>query len=78
MVVSANNIAHELARWDTGSTQAFVAKMNATAKELGMHEHHYTDPSGYDLRTVSTAADQVSCCAAAMRIPAFAEIVGAR
>gem|GEM_PF-312621 len=78
MVVSANNIAHELARWDSGSISAFVAKMNATAKELGMHNTRYTDPSGYDSGTVSTAADQVKLLRAAMRIPAFAEIVAER
>ncbi|MFS2294777.1 MAG: serine hydrolase [Actinomadura sp.] len=75
MVISANDVAHELARWDAGSTQAFVAKMNATAKSLGMTNTHYTDPSGYDHRTVSTAADQVKLLREAMKIPAFAEIV---
>ncbi|RAY15998.1 D-alanyl-D-alanine carboxypeptidase [Actinomadura craniellae] len=75
MIVSANNIAHELARWDSGNLTAFVAKMNATARELGMDSTTYTDPSGYDSRTVSTAADQVKLLRAAMRVPAFAEIV---
>ncbi|TDC54878.1 D-alanyl-D-alanine carboxypeptidase [Actinomadura sp. KC345] len=75
MVISANDVAHELARWDAGSVQAFVAKMNATARSLGMTSTTYTDPSGYDERTVSTAADQVKLLRAAMRLPAFAEIV---
>jgi D-alanyl-D-alanine carboxypeptidase len=78
MVVSANNIAHELARWDSGNEQAFVAKMNATAQELGMTNTRYTDPSGYDSNTVSTAADQVKLLRAAMKLPVFAEVVANR
>lgn len=78
MVVSANNLAHELARWDAGAEAAFVEKMNANARELGMTKTTYTDPSGYDSHTVSTAADQVKLLRAAMRIPAFAEVVANR
>ncbi|REE98538.1 D-alanyl-D-alanine carboxypeptidase family protein [Thermomonospora umbrina] len=78
MVVSANNLAHELARWDAGSLEAYVAKMNTAARELGMTNTRYTDPSGYDSGTVSTAADQVKLLRAAMAIPAFAEIVALR
>jgi D-alanyl-D-alanine carboxypeptidase len=75
MVVSANNIAHELARWDSGGDAPFVAKMNATARRLGMTGTRYTDPSGFDATTVSTAADQVRLFRSAMRVPAFAEVV---
>jgi D-alanyl-D-alanine carboxypeptidase len=75
MIVSANNIAHELARWDSGGDVPFVAKMNATARRLGMTGTRYTDPSGFDATTVSTAADQVLLFRAAMRIPAFTEVV---
>ncbi|MGW7439469.1 D-alanyl-D-alanine carboxypeptidase family protein [Streptomyces sp. NPDC054849] len=59
MIPSANNIARLLARWDAGSQEAFVKKMNDTAKELGMTKTTYTDPSGLDATTVSTAEDQV-------------------
>ncbi|WP_239516603.1 serine hydrolase [Streptomyces sp. ICC4] len=58
MIPSANNVARLLARWD-GGQEAFVKKMNATAKELGMTNTTYTDPSGLDATTVSTAEDQV-------------------
>ncbi|WP_433177610.1 hypothetical protein [Actinoallomurus sp. CA-150999] len=78
LLVSANNIAHELGRWDVGNEQAFVEKMNAAARSLGMTNTTYTDPSGYDSHTVSTAADQVKLLTAAMKIPAFAEIVNLR
>ncbi|MEU5877505.1 D-alanyl-D-alanine carboxypeptidase [Spirillospora sp. NPDC047279] len=78
MIISANDVAHELARWDAGNPQAFVQKMNAAAQELGMTSTRYTDPSGYQSTTVSTAADQVKLLRAAMKIPAFAEIVNQR
>ncbi|MQY06896.1 D-alanyl-D-alanine carboxypeptidase family protein [Actinomadura macrotermitis] len=78
MIISANDVAHELARWDSGADQAFVRKMNEAAKALGMNDTTYTDPSGYDAGTVSTAADQVKLLTAAMKVPAFAEVVGNR
>ena len=40
-----------------------------------MTHTRYTDPSGYDDATVSTAADQVRIVDRAMRLPAFASIV---
>ena len=75
LLPSANNIAAVLAHWDAGSEERFVARMNATAKSLGMTHTHYTDPSGYDDATVSTAADQVRIVDRAMRLPVFASIV---
>jgi serine-type D-Ala-D-Ala carboxypeptidase (penicillin-binding protein 5/6) len=75
LLPSANNMARILAAWDAGSVAAFVAKMNTTAAELGMPQTHYTDPSGFDPGTVSTAADQVVLAHKAMAIPAFAELV---
>jgi serine-type D-Ala-D-Ala carboxypeptidase (penicillin-binding protein 5/6) len=75
LVPSANNIAAVLARWDAGSVDRFVARMNAAARSLGMAHTRYTDPSGYDDTTVSTAADQVRVVDRAMRLAAFAHIV---
>jgi serine-type D-Ala-D-Ala carboxypeptidase (penicillin-binding protein 5/6) len=75
LLPSANNIAAVLARWDAGSVEGFVARMNATAQSLGMTHTRYTDPSGYDDATVSTAADQVRIVDQAMRLPVFAGIV---
>jgi serine-type D-Ala-D-Ala carboxypeptidase (penicillin-binding protein 5/6) len=75
LLPSANNIAVVLARWAAGSTDRFVARMNATARSLGMRHTRYTDPSGYDDATVSTAADQVRIVDRAMRLPVFASIV---
>jgi D-alanyl-D-alanine carboxypeptidase (penicillin-binding protein 5/6) len=75
LLPSANNIAAVLARWDAGSEARFVVRMNATARSLGMTHTRYTDPSGYDDATVSTAADQMRIVDRAMRMPVFASIV---
>jgi serine-type D-Ala-D-Ala carboxypeptidase (penicillin-binding protein 5/6) len=75
LLPSANNIAAVLARWDAGSVDRFVAWMNAAARSLGMTHTRYTDPSGYDDATVSSAADQVRVVDRAMRLPVFASIV---
>ena len=74
LIASANNVARLLARWDVGSEKAFVAKMNSTAKGLGMADTTYTDPSGLTNSTVSTAVDQVKLAKAAMEEPAFREV----
>lgn len=77
MIPSGNNAARLLARWDSGtdSEAAFVAKMNAAAKELGMDSTTYTDPSGLDAATVSTAADQLKLAEAVMKDETFRSIV---
>ncbi|WP_234325028.1 serine hydrolase [Streptomyces sp. NRRL WC-3626] len=74
LIASANNVARLLARWDAGSEKAFVDKMNAAAKDLGMTNTTYTDPSGLNNTTVSTAVDQVKLAKAAMKQPAFREV----
>jgi len=74
LLPSADNIAWILARWDAGRQDAFTAKMNAAARRLGMSGTDYTDPSGLDSSTVSTAADQVRLGTAAMREPALAAL----
>jgi D-alanyl-D-alanine carboxypeptidase (penicillin-binding protein 5/6) len=67
MLASANNMAQILARWDGGNVPAFINKMNATAKSLGMSHTHYTDPSGFTPTTKSTATDQLKLAEGAMK-----------
>ena len=74
LLPSADNVAWILARWDASSQAAFAARMNATARRLGMTGTGYTDPSGLDPTTTSTAADQVRLGMAAMRVPVLAAI----
>lgn len=68
-------MARILAQWDAGSVSAFVTRMNAQARELGMSQTRYTGPSGLASTTVSTARDQLVLVRKAMAIPAFARIV---
>ncbi|WP_411097017.1 serine hydrolase [Streptomyces sp. 020-2-3H-GM] len=75
MIPSGNNAARLLARWDAGSEDAFIDKMNDAAKDLGMKGSTYTDPSGLEKTTVSTAADQLKLAQAVMRNEVFRKIV---
>ncbi|WP_331254487.1 D-alanyl-D-alanine carboxypeptidase family protein [Streptomyces halstedii] len=75
MIPSGNNVARLLARWDAGTEEAFVEKMNATAKDLGMTKSTYTDPSGLKSSTVSTPADQIRLGKAVMQNDIFRRIV---
>ncbi|WP_444970991.1 serine hydrolase [Streptomyces sp. SAI-25] len=75
MIPSGNNAARLLARWDAGSEDAFVDKMNDAAKDLGMTDSTYTDPSGLDKATVSTATDQLKLARAVMKNDVFRTIV---
>lgn len=75
MIPSGNNAARLLARWDAKSKDAFVRKMNDAAKDLGMTDTTYTDPSGLDATTVSTPQDQLKLAKAVMQNDVFREIV---
>lgn len=58
---------------------AFIAKMNATAKQLGMDHTHFTSPDGLpyptEFSTYSTPSDLLILGEAAMKLPAFRSIV---
>ncbi|MGX8276387.1 serine hydrolase [Streptomyces sp. PBSH9] len=75
MIPSGNNAARLLARWDAGSEDKFIDKMNDAAEDLGMTGSTYTDPSGLEKTTVSTAADQLKLAQAVMRNDVFRKIV---
>ena len=75
MLPSGNNIATLLARWEAGSEAAFVAKLNAQARALGLTHTHSADASGAQAGTVSTAGDEVRLAMLALEVPAFRQIV---
>ncbi|MEU7257986.1 serine hydrolase [Streptomyces rimosus] len=75
MIPSGNNIARALARWDAGTEAKFAEKMNAAAKDLGMKNTTYTDPSGLNKTTVSTAVDQLKLAEEVMKQDAFRKVV---
>ncbi|MFB8198627.1 D-alanyl-D-alanine carboxypeptidase [Kitasatospora purpeofusca] len=75
MLPSANNVARLLARWDSGSEEAFVKKMNDTAAAFGMTNTTYTDPAGFNAETRSTAKDQLKLAEQVMQDEIFRQIV---
>jgi D-alanyl-D-alanine carboxypeptidase (penicillin-binding protein 5/6) len=75
LIPSGNNIAWMLAARVAGSETRFLAEMNAATRALGMDHTIYTDPSGFDPSTVSTAADQLRVFQRAMRFQVFRQIV---
>ena len=75
MIPSADNIADYLARWDAGTITAFSVKMNADASLLGLLNTHYSDASGINPGSRSTAADQAILAAHLMGNPVLRSIV---
>ncbi|MFG1809055.1 D-alanyl-D-alanine carboxypeptidase family protein [Streptomyces sp. NPDC049040] len=75
LVPSGNNIARLLARWDSGTQEAFVVKMTAAAKSLGMAQTRYTGASGFEETTVSTAVDQLKLAREVMKNEVFRSVV---
>jgi D-alanyl-D-alanine endopeptidase (penicillin-binding protein 7) len=57
LMSSENRAASALGRSYPGGTPAFVAAMNAKARELGMNNTRYVDASGLSSRNVSNASD---------------------
>jgi D-alanyl-D-alanine carboxypeptidase (penicillin-binding protein 5/6) len=78
LLPSANNVAVLVARQLAGSVPAFVAEMNRTARALGMSHTTYTDPSGYDAGTVSTALDQLRLARAVAKNRTLAAMMATR
>jgi serine-type D-Ala-D-Ala carboxypeptidase (penicillin-binding protein 5/6) len=75
LLPSANNVAVMLARWVSGSVADFVALMNQAARSLHMTHTTYTDPSGLDATTVSTAADQLRLAEVVAKVPVLYAIM---
>ncbi len=57
LMSSENRAASALGRNYPGGITAFVAAMNAKAKQLGMNDTHYVDSSGLSSRNVASARD---------------------
>jgi serine-type D-Ala-D-Ala carboxypeptidase (penicillin-binding protein 5/6) len=78
LLPSANNVAVLVARQVSGSVASFVAEMNRTAHALGMSHTTYTDPSGFDAGTVSTALDQLRLAQVVARDETLAAMMATR
>lgn len=57
LMASENRAALTLSESYPGGRQAFIAKMNAKARALGMNSTHFADPAGLSDDTTSTARD---------------------
>ena len=75
LVPSANNLAETVARWDSGSIDSFVAKMNTRAGALHLTHTKFADTSGASTNSLSTPSDLVTLGMFAMLNPVFAQIV---
>ncbi|MER8100103.1 hypothetical protein [Kitasatospora sp. NPDC094016] len=75
MLPSANNVARLLARFHSGSEDAFVKLMNETSAKFGMTNTTYADPAGFLADTKSTAKDQLKLAEQVMQDEIFRQIV---
>ena len=72
---SANDACLVLAEHAAGSLEAFAARMNARAAELGMHDSHFVHPCGFDAEgQYSTVNDLLRLAKAAHADPRIAQI----
>jgi serine-type D-Ala-D-Ala carboxypeptidase (penicillin-binding protein 5/6) len=82
LVESACDAAYVLATAFGPGIPAFVAKMNAVARQLGMMHTQFTSPDGLpyptEYSTYSTPADLLTLGLAAMKSPVFRSIVAQR
>jgi len=76
LISSGNDAANALAEHVAGSTDAFVALMNAKAAELGCTGTHFANPHGlHDDDHYTTAHDMLLIARHALDNPTIAEIV---
>ena len=73
LMASENRAANALGRNYPGGLAAFVAAMNAKAKELGMLDTHYVEPTGLSSQNKSSARDLAVLVNAAHQVPLLRE-----
>lgn len=82
LLVSACDAAYTLATAYGPGLPAFIAKMNATAAQLGLTHTHFTSPDGLpyptETSTYSTPAELLKLGELAMQSPVFRSIVDER
>lgn len=79
LLCSGNDAALAVADHCGPGVDAFVAKMNQKAREIGMEHTSFANPNGLDdERHYSTARDMARLAACAMRNETFARIVSTR
>jgi len=78
LLPSGNDVAIMLAQNYPGGMDAFIEKMNDTAKELHMDNTVYTDVDGLSVDNVSTPYDMALLSSVAMANPVFSQVVGTK
>jgi len=79
MISSGNDGSNAIAVIVAGSIDAFVARMNQRAKEMGCRDTHFVNAHGYhDSNHYSTAYDMALITKTAMQNPTFREIVASK
>ncbi|MFD0669523.1 D-alanyl-D-alanine endopeptidase [Ramlibacter sp. MAHUQ-53] len=73
LMSSENRAAHALGRTYPGGLQAFVSLMNGKARQLGMNNTTYVEPTGLSSRNQSSARDLAVLVAAASNDPMLRE-----
>jgi D-alanyl-D-alanine endopeptidase (penicillin-binding protein 7) len=73
LMSSENRAANALGRNYPGGLAAFVLAMNAKAKELGMSDTHYVEPTGLSSENRSSARDLAVLVNAAHQVPLLRE-----
>jgi D-alanyl-D-alanine endopeptidase (penicillin-binding protein 7) len=69
LMSSENRAAHALGRYYPGGMPSFVQAMNAKARELGMLDTHFVEPTGLSSENVSSPRDLVRLLRAASQRP---------
>ncbi|WP_027799661.1 D-alanyl-D-alanine endopeptidase [Paraburkholderia dilworthii] len=69
LMASENRAAAALSRYYPGGRPAFLAAMNAKARQLGMTDTHFENPTGLTSQNVSSARDLVKMVNAAYQYP---------
>ncbi|MFI6387353.1 D-alanyl-D-alanine carboxypeptidase family protein [Nonomuraea sp. NPDC050540] len=81
MLPSGADASNVLARVYGPGKKAFIAKMNATARDLGLADTRYTNADGLPTPAnggYSTAVDQVKLAQIALKNPVFTQVASAK
>jgi D-alanyl-D-alanine endopeptidase (penicillin-binding protein 7) len=74
LIASDNRAAFAISNSYPGGKKAFVQAMNVKAKQLGMDDTSFADPTGLDKNNISTAIDLVKMTQAAQQYPLIREL----
>ena len=74
LIASDNRAASALSNSYPGGKKAFVQAMNVKAKQLGMDDTSFADPTGLDKNNISTAIDLVKMTQAAQQYPIIRDL----